>query len=337
MSNQLIALLTQWQSQKQQTSWVLGTIYRTQGPCYRKAGAMMMFGGDGQQLGMLSGGCLESDIQQHARRVMLSNQSSTISYDASDEDDLAFQLGIGCGGIVHIVLQPIDNSNNYQYLEQLLVHLQQRQPCVYQVQLPLDDSNTTQNTLLNHHTLPNTASLIQQPPHQWLHIPIHPAPHLLVVGGGLDARPLVAIAGQLGWQISLYDPRPANARSQYFPAAHHIFKGASQQLTEFCQQTPVDAAVLMSHNINLDAKALQVIIDHPQLRYLALLGPAQRRATVFAQAQVCLDHHKNLTISGPAGLDLGGELPESIALSILAECHACLFNASGLSLGKLSA
>ena len=75
MANQLLYVLTQWHPYRDACEWVLGTVYKTEGPCYRKSGAMMLFNGRGQQFGMLSGGCLEADIQRYARHVMLSGKA----------------------------------------------------------------------------------------------------------------------------------------------------------------------------------------------------------------------------------------------------------------------
>lgn len=86
MSNQLSALLQAWQDKRDDTEWVLGTVYRTTGSSYRKACAMMI-NGFSQYFGMLSGGCLEADILRHARRVMQSGEVDRIRYDGSDEDD----------------------------------------------------------------------------------------------------------------------------------------------------------------------------------------------------------------------------------------------------------
>lgn len=138
MANQLSALLEQWYPQRDECDWVLGTVYRTEGPSYRKAGAMMLFNSLGQQFGMLSGGCLESDIQTHARRVMQTGSSLTLCYDGSDEDDLSFQLGIGCGGTVYIMLHRIDRENDYQQLDQLYEHLRNRVSGLYYQQIPVN-------------------------------------------------------------------------------------------------------------------------------------------------------------------------------------------------------
>ena len=335
MSNQLIALLSQWQLHKSQTQWVLGTIFKTQGPCYRKSGAMMLFGGDGQQLGMLSGGCLESDIQKHATKVMATGQSLTISYDGADEDDVAFQLGIGCGGTVHILLQIVNQDNHFQYLDEVLAALQRRDRVSYQLQLPQKGEANTQNQLLVVGV--DKTGLFEDDSGKYLQVAIEPQPHLLVVGGGVDARPMVAMAAQLGWTVSLWDPRPANARQVYFALASHILKGEVSELADFCRTQKVNAAVLMSHHIGLDAAALKVLSNHPMLQYLALLGPESRCQQVFAHAGLKVQQLAHLAVSGPAGLRLGGQLPESIALAILAECHAVLCGADGVSIsGVLS-
>ena len=331
MSNHLISLLQHWYPKRDATEWVLGTVYKTEGPCYRKPGAMMLFNGLGQQFGMLSGGCLESDIQTHARRVMQQQQTVTLCYDGSDEDDLSFQLGIGCGGTVHILLQPITAENKYLQLDQVYQALVSRQAGYYHQRIegstahtegcfePLDDF--PQRT---------KAQLQQRDGTDWLLTPIQPPPHLLVVGGGIDARPVVSIAAQLGWQITIWDPRPANGRREFFPDATMVLRGDATELCRFAAKESVSAAILMSHNIGLDAAALKAL-NPAGLSYLALLGPLNRRAQVLTQAglsEACL----NAPMAGPAGLDIGAELPESIALAILTECHATLAGRDARSL-----
>ena len=325
MANQLAGLLEQWYPRRDELEWVLGAIYQTHGPCYRKTGAMMMFNSLGQQFGMLSGGCLESDIQTHARRVMQTGQAVTLCYDGSDEDDLAFQLGIGCGGTVHIVLQAVRADNHYLHLDAVRESLRQRQVSGLQLQIPNAAAHMTGDLsrfVAEHETAGAKTALITEHTRQWLHIQIKPEPHLLVVGGGVDARPVVAMAKQLGWEVSLWDPRPANGRREFFPEADSILNCEVTELAGFVAEKRVSAAILMSHNVRLDAAALKHL-QAAELAYLALLGPLNRKADVLAEAGL---NETRLTtaVSGPAGLDIGGELPESIALSMLAECHQVL-------------
>ncbi|MCV6588569.1 MAG: XdhC family protein [Marinobacterium sp.] len=324
MSNHLKTLLTQWYPQRDNTDWVLGTVYKTEGPCYRKAGAMMLFSGLGQQLGMLSGGCLESDIQTHARKVMQQGQCITLCYDGSDEDDLSFQLGIGCGGTVYISLHPINRDNDYLQLHKVYQALQHRHPGQYQLNIDTTQASFTADISTAVSRLQHRARLDTDAAGQhWLTALVTPPAHLLVVGGGIDARPVVAMAHQLGWQTSLWDPRPANGRREFFMDADQLLNGPVTQLAEL----DIDAAILMSHNIKLDAAALASLSDKP-LDYIALLGPLNRKQQVLAQSGIT-ESQLHCPLAGPAGLSIGGELPESIALSILSECHAALYGRSG--------
>ncbi len=349
MSNHLSHLLTKWYPNRDKVDWVLATIYDTNGPCYRKSGAMMLFSSQGEQLGMLSGGCLESDIGTNARKVMQTGQSMLVCYDGSDEDDLSFHLGIGCGGTIYIMLQQINAQNDYLSLVQVYDALKQRVSGYFYQSIVAE--NVADKAYFQAETISDiaaTASMVQLPQkdvsntnNDWLASPIVPEPHLLVVGGGIDARPLVNMAKQLGWQVSLWDPRPANARKEYFSSVDHIIKGEAKVLSTFVEQKDVSAAVLMSHNVEIDAQALQALAlkdsNTINLQYVALLGPNNRRQQVITQAKVQAKiDEKSLpfVFAGPSGLDIGGTLPESIALSILAECHASLFSRNGQSISQ---
>lgn len=339
MSSHLIALLKSWYPLRDACDWVLGSVYKTEGPCYRKAGAMMLFSADGHQLGMLSGGCLESDIHRQARRVMHSGRAITLTYDGSDEDDLSFQLGIGCGGTVHILLQPVHRENGYLELDRVYTVLQEFRTGYYYQCLP-DNNGEARSRFMDNDTVSREsfrvkAQLVEEGEGLWLCTGVAPPPHLLIVGGGIDARPLATIGHQLGWHISVWDPRPANARSEYFPDADELLNIPVEQLPKFVRNCNVNAAVLMSHNITLDACALSVLHSE-SLRYLALLGPRNRRERVIAEAGINPREFSQV-IAGPAGLEIGADLPETIALSILAECQAALNLGSGRSISGILA
>jgi len=363
-NNHLSHLLAKWYPNRDKFDWVLATIYDTHGPCYRKSGAMMLFSSQGDQLGMLSGGCLESDIGTNARKVIQTGQSIVLCYDGSDEDDISFHLGIGCGGTVHIMLQQINAINGYLSLTQVYKALKQRTSGYYYLPLvdqKVDNNNKpTQAYFETEHVIDiaSRATIVQRPKKtnldnsnvssndahkgdKWLVSPIVPEPHLLVIGGGIDARPLVNMAQQLGWQVSLWDPRPANARKEFFANVNHIITGKAETLTTFALEKDVNAAILMSHNIVIDAQALKAL-STSKLQYLALLGPENRRQQVVAQAKIqanitgkCEDMSLPFIFAGPSGLDIGGTLPESIALSILSECHASLYGKKAQSMSQV--
>ncbi len=332
-SNRLSAILAAWETSLDRSHWVLATVYKTQGSAYRKAGAWGLFNGDGQRLGLLSGGCLEADIQRQARRVMQTGRALTICYDASDEDDLSFQLGVGCGGVIHILLQPVLGENGLG-LADVSAALQARKSGWYYQQVP-DVGGEVNAYFEPGPDLPATAQaqLKTFDGKTWLVSPVRPEPHLLVVGGGQDVRPLVAMAKLLGWCVSLCDSRPANGRPEHFPAVNHLLRQFDEPLLQHLLEKPADAAVLMTHSVAMDAHALSNL-QKVDLRYLALLGPPHRRREVLELAGLG-EADLRSPVYGPAGLDIGADLPESIALAILAEAHACLMQRDAASLSTV--
>ncbi len=339
MNNHLTELLKHWYPRRDEHLWVLATVYKTVGPCYRRAGAMMLFNDLGQQFGLLSGGCLEADIQRQASRVMQSKQTLTVSYDGGDEDDIAFQLGIGCGGTVHIVLQPILAELHYLHLAEVQEQLSQGGMGLYSQLIATDGAveNRWEISQLStdRSTQRSSPELIEKNNQTWLLTHLSPPPHLLVIGAGVDAQPVVQMAKTLGWTVTLWDSRPANGRREYFMSADQILHQPLNELMEHGSAIHWNAAVLMSHNLQMDADAIKAL-QGSAIGYLALLGPASRKQQVLALAQ--LDEKElSIPLAGPAGLNLGAELPEGIALSILAECHAVLHGATAQSLNGVLA
>ncbi|MDU0355168.1 XdhC family protein [Paraglaciecola aquimarina] len=329
MANRIQQLLHYWSSHKDSQQWVLATIVQTQGSSYRKSGAMMMINDLGQYYGMLSGGCLESDIMRQARRCWENNQNRIVEYDMREEEDLAWKLGIGCGGMVKILLQPVNSQNRYLQLEQLSQQLDNREPVVYQQNVELSAAN---NQILPTEKTDDKMAmgLVEAGQHTVFVQKLLPTPLVAIFGAGVDAKPLVSIAGELGWQIILLDPRVGYGKQGYFPAATQTIREPFDQLTDATWLGQINAAFVLTHNVKLDAKALK-LLQFSHVSYLGLLGPKHRTQRVLDEARLTLDILVH-PLSNPAGLRLGGELPESIALSMISEAHAVLEHADAKSI-----
>ena len=137
---------------------------------------------------------------------------------------------------------------------------------------------------------------------------ISPPLQLLVIGEGPDSAALRAFATLLGWNV--------------------IETGEAASLpNDFDEWT---AAVVKTHNYGRDYAALEKLFP-PGLRYLALLGPRRRRdQLLFALTEAGVMLRSKLF--APAGLDLGAEEPEEIALAIVAEIQATFAEAASQSL-----
>lgn len=330
MNNQLSTMLSVWQKFRAETEWVLGTVYRTEGSAYRKAGAMMLVNGRGQLFGLLSGGCLEADIARNARKVMLTNKAVTLVYDANDEDDLAFRLGIGCGGRVYIMLQPISIGNDLGLSDLLSSLLQRRSGYYFQKIGDVYGYFEARQEVISDSTF-----IEQRCDGEWLVTPISPEPHLLIIGGGIDARPVVSLAYELGWKTTLVDPRRANARPDHFPKVNVILRDLDDSLIQYIHEDRVDASILMAHSISLDAKAM-ALLSRSSVRHVSVLGPRHRFVELLQWAGLN-EAVLPFDVASPAGLDIGGQLPESIALSMLSGIHAVLFGRGKASVSRLQA
>ena len=281
----------------------------------------MMINSFGKIFGLLSGGCLESDLMQQARKCWEHNENHTVCYDMQDESDIAWQLGIGCGGMVRVLLQPITKDNNYLDLVNVFQQLTQGH-CVSYYQDTA--SITPNNRIIIEPEVTQTAGgidtiFVKQ---------IKSIPTMTIFGGGTDAVPLVTMAKALGWYVTLIDSRTNYARSAYFPAVDEIIKQPYETLTAHDALSSADAIVIMNHNLELDAKALAVSAETP-CQYIGLLGPSHRTERVFNLTNLKQDKLTS-RLANPIGIHLGGDLPESIALSILAEAHAHIENGSML-------
>src|ERR1041385_8458735 len=89
----------------------LATVVHVEGSSYRRPGARMLITEDGQLTGMISGGCLEGDALRKALLVMIEKKSKLVTYDTTDDDDAKFGVGLGCNGIIQVLIEPINSDD----------------------------------------------------------------------------------------------------------------------------------------------------------------------------------------------------------------------------------
>lgn len=341
MSNHFYHLLASWLPLKDEANWVLGAVIHTRGSVYRKTGALMLLSDAGHQLGLLSGGCIESDLLLQARKVVALGKSRRVIYDAADDSNIAWRLGIGCGGAAEILLHPCDARNDFLQLPAVLACLQRQQACNYFLQLeqaragfnpcPRKFSQRQHGSVQSQTVLLDGAGSDEKN----LVTLINPLPHLLILGSGVDVIPLCQLALVLGWRVTLADQRLNSGKRENFPPGITALNVSAAELSNDLLQQ-IDGVVIAHHNLRLDAAAVATLQTRELVNpYIGLLGPAKRKAEVLATAELS-EAQLRYPIAGPMGLALGGDLPESIALSVLAECHAKIFGSNALPLSEMA-
>jgi xanthine dehydrogenase accessory factor len=326
---------------------VLATVARTLGSTYRKAGAQMLLAGDGRAAGLLSGGCLETDLMERARSV-LAGSPVVADYDTRSSDDLIWGIGLGCEGAMTILLTRLDRANDYQpfaFVESCrrrgvagnFALVTQSTNAVHPLgaafcsdspaELPAGVADVLRTTALRAATTVETSGAT------FLIAPVELPPRLLVLGAGPDAMPLVEIAGLMNWHVTVLDHRPAYAVAERFPRAQRVALNSAGELARELQSARYDAAVVMSHHLLSDQAYLDALAAHESIPYIGLLGPAPRRARLMQELG---ERSRGLDgrLHGPIGLDIGAKTPEAIALAIVAEIQAVIAGRPGGSFGK---
>ena len=346
------ALLDFYREHRDEESLVLATIIATEGSTYRKPGAMMLISRDGAFEGMISGGCLEGDLLHHAAEVFGNGETAFVTYDMHAGEDLVWSLGLGCDGVIHLMLQRLDRADDFGFLKQLDASHKARQAVLVALVIQaaeglscgafalLDQSDISLGVLHLQQSLRAAAApwpawrFRQRGPDSpaagatviQVHMPARI--RVLICGAGPDAVPVARVLSELDWEVQIVDHRPAFAKEERFPANCSVIQCRPQRLAESVDLNEVDAVVIMSHHLENDASYLGQVATC-EIPYIGVLGPRSRRDRLREMAD-CGD----LRIYGPVGLDIGAELPSAIALSVAAELHAVLNHRDGLSLTR---
>ena len=155
---------------------------------------------------------------------------------------------------------------------------------------------------------------------------IAPPVPLVIFGAGNDAQPLVRLARELGWQITVVDPRPALATAARFPDADSVVIARPEEAPARLALGPDTVAVVMTHHYAHDVPLLRHLLSRP-LAYLGLLGPKARAEKILADLVadgLSLPPETRSRLHAPVGLDLGAGTPEEVALAIVAEIQSVL-------------
>jgi xanthine/CO dehydrogenase XdhC/CoxF family maturation factor len=275
-------------------SWALATLVETEGSTYRKSGARLLADSAGATLGTLSGGCLEEEIGRYGQNVIADGSPVLLLFDT--------KRLYGCDGQLKILVEPLpaagQNGNLITKVGRLLMN---REVCRIRTCFEGD--------ALGSELVPSDALLTER---RGVLIDTVPLPvRLLLFGTGPEIEPITQLVGGLGWIVERF--------------------GHPSELAEDFRSDAQTAALVMTHNFGRDVLALDRVLPL-QLRYVGLLGPRQRHAELLAR----LSEHRPLdfdagvkNLFAPAGLDIGSEAPEEIALAIVSEVAAVLSNRMG--------
>jgi xanthine dehydrogenase accessory factor len=332
--------------------YAVATVLRVEGSSYRRPGARMLVNIHGRVAGSVSGGCLERNVVAQGQHALLDGEARIFSFDTTDLDDISFGTSLGCHGKIWIGLEVLAPRCDWP-LEQVVDEVRRRRKPAALIthtfeagrsvrfkthanfgdgvdeKLPpagtSDDVTQVLRTRKSRFLdLGGSGSVLVE----WLGPPLS----LLLFGAGPDVLPMLRIARELGHEVTVIDRRPEYARADNFPGATRVILAKPHEVPAYLKPDERSAAVLMNHHYDTDRDVLASLLPL-DLPYLAMLGPKKRTTRILEELrQEGHDVAAIAALHGPAGLDIGAETPEQIALAILAEIQATLAGRSGTKL-----
>ena len=380
----LARILSVWRElENAEADYVLATVVAVQGPSYRKPGALMLLTPEGRRVGTVSGGCLEAQVA--SRAWWLTADGPTIQRYSTADDDGDRPYGSGCGGVVFLLLERRATAGPLlAALEQAFdlrvplavatvlegpqigrrafasidrEHPESSHQNVDQIRMirdPLQD--LAQNAMATRESKESKVTIGEIDVRAWTDY--RPArPGLWIFGAGDDTQPLLRLAKELGWFVSVADGRSHLATRERFPSADQLSvlpikdlsaNSSDDSLAAFSNLHPEDAAVVMTHSFEQDSRILAWMLSlQTRAGYIGVLGPQRRTRELLIEAGHMLNLPANAIaaqadrwldqLHAPTGLDLGAESPETIALSVLAEVQKVRTSSTALPLRTLRA
>jgi len=330
----------------------LATLVNTRGSSYRKPGARMVFCPGGAQTGGISAGCMETDVKERVAQVVSGHAPALVTFDLGSELDLTWGTGMGCQGKADVLLERVEPGAIPPWMEICARLLDERRsgamataysarhagdrfilegdrqvlPVPQALAGPLGQAmaRVRATGVAETLTLGDVDLLVE---------PLLPPVALWVIGAGEHARPIFRLAKELGWFLGLADHRPALATAGRFPEADRIVVGHAPEALEDLPFDARSAALVVSHVFEADKAAMAALLRTP-LGYLGLQGNRKRSERILRELEEAspLSARAKSILHFPAGLDIGAESPEIIALSMISEVQAALSGRQGGSL-----
>ncbi len=340
------------------TKAALATVARVEGSSYRRTGARMLVLDNGTYLGGISGGCLEGDALRRAQKAIVQDKPSIITYDTTQDDGHQIGVGLGCNGIIDVLFTPLHNDEQNP-VRILSTVTETREPKVIISIIACNENlnalgktflyendeqflqsfaikniaeavlNDIKESLDKQTSQTTTYTTADETTKVFIEV-IMPVTHLVIYGGNYDMYPLVRIARELGWSVTVVT-NITKAEKNLFSTATKVLHNKSEEEPATDKYT---AIVLMTHDYKTDFTNLQKALK-ARASYIGLLGPHKRSQKMFddlANKETPVSEENMQRIFAPAGLDIGATTPEEIALSIVAEIRANFAGRQGMSL-----
>jgi xanthine dehydrogenase accessory factor len=332
---------------EEESEAVVATVVAVEGSAYRRPGAKMLVFPDGGGAGSITAGCLEDEVRALASDVLATGEPRVETWDLTGDDDV-WGLGVGCNGVITVLLEPLDES--YRPLVEARragrpIGVATVVRAEADIGVDVGDRAYYSEEEFLARDLPKSirsgiegaaARLVDEGKAETLTVEpaggtvdvfvegVRPPPDLVVFGSGHDVSPVVELAKLVDFRVTVVSFRGGKADTKRFPSADEVVSASPSEIGSLREWDADTYAVVMSHNFLDDRLALERLLDTP-VPYIGLMGPRKRFEEVrddLAEEGRTLTESERERIYTPVGLSLGGDAPYQIAYSIVAELLA---------------
>ncbi|GAA0665162.1 XdhC family protein [Streptomyces thermocarboxydovorans] len=325
--------------------FALGTVVHTSRSAPRGPGAAMAVSGAGEVVGSVSGGCVEGAVYEAAQLAVQTGEPALEKYGVSDDE--AFAVGLTCGGIIHVFVEPVDRTRFPQFGE-VVASIERSEPVAVatvvdghgrigarRVLWPDHASGSLGDERLDHAVTEDARAMLAQAQTGIRHYGLHgerrhdevsvfvqsytPAPRMLVFGAIDFASAVARIGVFLCYHVTVCDARPVFATRRRFPEAHEV---VCEWPHRYLARTAVDERTVicvLTHDPKFDVPLLQVALG-TRAAYIGVMGSRRtHRDRIDRLREQGVTDDELQRLASPIGLDIGSHTPEETAISIAAE------------------
>jgi len=296
--------LSVWLKDKKKVA--LATVISTWGSSPRPVGGQMAIDSNGQIIGSVSGGCIEGAVITEGINSI--NDGKTRVKDYGITNDMAWEVGLACGGELKVLIQPLNIEDELVF--HIVNNIKKRELTKVKINC-LTGSRKIDNSITNQ------LSYYDKQKNEFIHI-IDPKPRLFIVGAVHIAQALISIARSADFEIILIDPREHFATQERFPNCKILNEWPDEALSNFTLDQATHL-VTLTHDPKIDDPALIHVLKR-NIGYIGSLG-SKKTHQKRCDRLLHLNFSKNdlSKIHGPIGLDIRAKTPAEIAISIMGE------------------
>jgi xanthine dehydrogenase accessory factor len=272
----------------------LSVIVATRGSTPQAAGAMLAVNAEGRMTGTIGGGCVEVEVRDRARDLLVSGVSERV--ECTLDHDSGLDDGLICGGEMSVAIQVFTDAEATRPLREAADRLRAGEAATLPIRVRSPEGRDEEYRV-------------------WLEEP----PALVIAGGGHIGRVLGELMVKLGFQVTVIDDRPEFANPERFPAPIEPVVG---DIEDTLGRRPIDAntyVVIVTRGHRHDERALSAVLDS-EARYIGMIGSRRKIEVIFEDLRKAGAAEERLgRVHAPIGLDIGAITTEEIALAIAAE------------------